>query len=230
MKRIIVLCIVISGFFTTILYSQTVLLDHNCSTMSSWSRGAGAWGSTGWLLQQTSSSETMAALSNRVVQRGYLLYSFEITITGGLEDGYGGVGIHILSDTPASGRSWGMGSSVLLWLTHDVRAYGPNNFYGQIYHSRDAVNMEMIHAGSKYPLSFQQAAGDSPVSITGKKIKIRIAVDTKTGNSILYDPFQTGFVYQFNLGKTNLSGNFIAFRTNSCTVEIDNVRVVNLPE
>ncbi|RPJ08520.1 MAG: hypothetical protein EHM28_04060 [Spirochaetaceae bacterium] len=210
--------------------AQQVVLDDDCGSMAGWLAASGNWQSRDNKLVQRDSSQTMALASRRAPQSGLLLYTFELTFLSGLEDGYAGVGIHICADSQAYGRSWGAGDSWLLWLTYDSAAYGSRTFFGQIYRSRGPVAMDMLHDGMRYPVSFTKNIEDTPLSLAGKTLTIRIQVDTSTGQGLLHDPYQDGITYQFNIGGPLHQGSFVTFRSNSLSVAIDNLRVIKLPQ
>ncbi|GHV34085.1 hypothetical protein AGMMS4952_26400 [Spirochaetia bacterium] len=75
---------------------------------------AGRWGFTGDRLFQNDAGARLAKVNFKVPQSGSMLYEFNIRYEGGAEDGHGGVGIHVFSDTAYNGASWGCGKSYLL--------------------------------------------------------------------------------------------------------------------
>jgi hypothetical protein len=212
------------------LWAQTVLADDDFSSFGAWQASSGAWEiSLDNKLRQQDASENMAMITRPLEQQGLLMYQFDITIDGGLEDSYGGVGIHIAVTDPTNVRSWGNGRSYLLWLTYDRDAYGEESFFGQLYASSDLLTMNMLHQGTRYPIQFEGFAKGNPSSLVGKKMTVSVEINTETGEGAFYDPFQPHFVYRFSFGGPIASGTHFSFRTNSLIVSIDNFHVVKLP-
>ena len=158
-----------------------------------------------------------------------MMYSFDIGYLGGLEDNYGGVGIHILVNNPTSVRSWGNGNSFLLWLTYDVPNYNTKKIYAQMYKSSNIISMNMLHSGMDYPFGLLTVSPEDIKKYAGRTIPITIVIDTNTGQGKVYDPLNADMYYSFNIGGPVAKGSYFSFRTNSLSVVIDNFKVVQMP-
>ena len=69
-----------------------------------------------------------------------LLYSYEARAVG---DGWVGNGLHFMV-TDVRARGYGMGNSILVWLTRDPAAHGNDKTYLQLYKSDDDVTMGRV--------------------------------------------------------------------------------------
>jgi septal ring factor EnvC (AmiA/AmiB activator) len=69
------------------------------------------------------------------------LYSVELR---SLDEGWVGAGLHLFVDEVERRRGFGMGSSLLVWLTRDPERRGVSQTYLQVYRSDDDVNMERV--------------------------------------------------------------------------------------
>lgn len=69
------------------------------------------------------------------------LYSVELR---SLDEGWVGAGLHLFVDEVRSRRGYGMGSSLLVWLTRDPERRGVSQTHLQVYRSDDDVNMERV--------------------------------------------------------------------------------------
>ncbi len=68
------------------------------------------------------------------------LYSFTARANG---EGWVGLGIHILV-SGVEARGYGLGKSLLVWLTRDFEEYRNNNTYLQLYRSNDDIDMGRV--------------------------------------------------------------------------------------
>ncbi len=69
------------------------------------------------------------------------LYTMQLRATG---SGWVGVGLHIFASDVQSRRGYGMGRSLLVWLTRDRHYYKNDGTYLQLYRSDDDVNMGRV--------------------------------------------------------------------------------------
>ncbi len=69
------------------------------------------------------------------------LFSFSGRATG---KAWVGFGLHLFVSNNPGKKGYGLGDSLLVWLTRDARAYGDEYTYLQLYRSYDAVNMERV--------------------------------------------------------------------------------------
>ena len=226
------LILMVMLFFVSVLgFSQTVLVDDDFTTLDNWQVCNGQWQvDANGKLVQTNSTDTMTHILIPVEQSGIIMYSFDIGYLGGLEDNYGGFGIHILANNPTTVRSWGNGNSFLLWLTYDVPNYNANKIYAQMYKSKDITTMNMLHNGTNYPFGLLTISPEDIKKYAGSTIPITIVIDTNTGQGKVYDPLNTDKYYSFNIGGPVAKGTYFSFRTNSLSVIIDNFKVVQMPD
>ncbi|HUX12030.1 MAG TPA: hypothetical protein VMW87_03330, partial [Spirochaetia bacterium] len=69
------------------------------------------------------------------------LYTMQVRATG---SGWVGVGLHIFASDVQSRHGYGMGRSLLVWLTRDRNYYKNDGTYLQLYRSDDDVNMGRV--------------------------------------------------------------------------------------
>jgi len=69
------------------------------------------------------------------------LYTMQLRAAG---SGWVGVGLHIFASDVQSRKGYGMGRSLLVWLTRDRRYYKNDGTYLQLYRSDDDVNMGRV--------------------------------------------------------------------------------------
>lgn len=69
------------------------------------------------------------------------LYTMQLRAEGG---GWVGVGLHIFASDVQSRKGYGMGRSLLVWLTRDRSYYRNDGTYLQLYRSDDDVNMGRV--------------------------------------------------------------------------------------
>ena len=68
-------------------------------------------------------------------------YSYRTRSTG---SGWVGTGLHIFVTDTTGKKGYGLGNSLLVWLTRDPEYYGTDTTRLQLYRSDDAVQMEMV--------------------------------------------------------------------------------------
>ncbi|MFP4364178.1 MAG: hypothetical protein ACLFR1_09950 [Spirochaetia bacterium] len=69
------------------------------------------------------------------------LYSFDARADG---EGWVGLGLHIFVNDHDRRAGWGLGDSLLVWLTRDPEVYGDELTYLQLYRSDNAILMERV--------------------------------------------------------------------------------------
>lgn len=103
----------------------------------------GAWQVVGNRALQRDPEMLFAKLSLPVDQRrAPVLYSFEARSTDPADE-WVGVGIHIYVDDVEK-KGYGLGRSLLVWLTRDREVYKTNYTYLQLYRSDDDINMGRV--------------------------------------------------------------------------------------
>lgn len=101
----------------------------------------GSWTVRGNTARQTDSNQYFAKLTLPAPQAARpTLYSFTARAT---DEGWVGIGIHIMvSDVRA--RGYGLGRSLLVWLTRDYEEYRSDDTYLQLYRSNDDIDMGRV--------------------------------------------------------------------------------------
>ncbi len=145
-------------------------------------------------------------------QNDSMIYEFAMRYEGGLDDGHGGVGIHLLSDTPSEGRSWGMGDSWLLWLNYDVASTQPDiprGLSAQLYKSTSDSDMELVESVSLS--SIETIAAQYVNSI----IPVKLTYLPESGRVLIADPRgkSAGWYITLPDGRYE-TGQYVAVRTN----------------
>jgi regulator of replication initiation timing len=101
----------------------------------------GTWSLESGVLAQTDPEEFFAKSELPMPQDARpTLYSFDARSRGA---GWVGFGIHIFADGVEK-RGYGYGESLLLWFTRDVREYGTDRTYLELYRSSDDINMARV--------------------------------------------------------------------------------------
>ncbi len=215
-----------------IVSAQTVVLDQTFSSgplPAGWIAASGNWQVKDGKLYQNDAKETMAVLNIPCDQSGVMQYEFNVQYVNGFNDTYGGLGFHVMISDPSNGRSWGDGTSGLLWLAWDRASYGPGVF-AQAYASTGPTQMglwpprDIIKAGNNMPLPGTYVRADA-LNVT---IPVKIVVDTNAGEIRVYDPMDMNFFYRFKADIPIKSGKYIGLRTNSLAVAFDNLQVTKL--
>jgi len=217
-------------FFIFLCFSATAeraLISDTFDFVGEWVWNSGDWTLRGGGLAQIDGEETIATASRIVRQRGVVLYEFDLWYLSGLSDGYGGLGLHILIDEPTGVRSWGQNDSYLLWIAYDIEAYGTDHLYAQMYKSSGPVSMTYHNMeGSDFPLDKAIfAAGDLAETTRENPLRVRLLIDTDSGNGRLYRPGGNGSYFTVDFGSSLGEGMYIGLRTNSLSVVFDNVTV-----
>jgi hypothetical protein len=178
---------------------------------------AGRWGFTGERLFQNDVGARLAKVNFRVPQSGSMRYDFNIRYEGGAEDGHGGVGIHVFSDTAYNSASWGCGKSYLLWLNYDENPIDkkiPKGLSAQVYRSYTNSRMDLVQSISlsNYERFLTTENLSAPVSF-------RIEVYGDTGDIRVYDPTDPEQYYLIKVEPRDvpLKGDWVAIRTNGLT-------------
>ncbi len=176
----------------------------------------GQWNFRGNRLYQNDVKAPRAKAWLSVPQNGSMVYEFTMRYEGGGEDGHGGVGIHILSDTAPKGKSWGMSDSWLLWLNYDENPSSksiPTGLSAQVYKSDSNSKMEIVDSVSlKYaePLLLANLYADIPVKLTFLSERGRLLIADPSG--------QTAGWYVDLPGASGAKADFVAVRTNGMAV------------
>jgi hypothetical protein len=230
--KYVLLALFISAAACTFAAPVELQDEFSDSSFGVWRPVSGSWEMMNGKLVQTDTDETMAVIVAPIEQEGVMMYRFEFKYEGGAEDDYAGFGIHVGIDRPASRRSWGHGQSLLAWLTWDPEAYGYPGAFFQIYESRSNVDMR-LHPNVYPGTNILTYGGQIPVNQEYLKreylrysVPVKLVVNTRTGEGRVYDPFNPDrYYFPFDLGGPIQPGSYFAFRTNSVSVSIDNVRV-----
>jgi hypothetical protein len=191
---------------TLSLYAQNQIPEYSFAS--------GRWGFTGGRLFQNDNAARLAKVNFRVPQSGAMEYEFNVRYEGGAEDGHGGVGIHLFSDTAYGNASWGCGKSYLLWLNYDEKPLNrniPSGLSAQVYRSYTNSRMELVQSVSlkDYEQFLTAENLNSPVPV-------KIEVYGNTGEIRVYDPTDNGQYYQVTMNSQDvpLKGDWVALRTN----------------
>ncbi|MCL2276417.1 MAG: hypothetical protein FWC21_00820 [Treponema sp.] len=218
MKRLFLLLLVLG--ITMSLFAQSI-------PRSQFQFAAGNWSWSGNRLVQNDANAHLAKVNMlSLPQNGVMRYQFNMRHEGGLEDGHGGVGIHIFMDTAYNGESWGAGNSYLLWLNYDetpsVAGGAQFGLTGQVYKSTSDSQMNLL---------FQQSFNEFvpqlvQVGFMNNDVPVNMMVNGDTGEVRLYDPTNPNgdFYFYFYLGDIDrqislpLRGNNVALRTNGMRV------------
>lgn len=230
-KIFIVLLVFVS---TRWAFSQVTLFDDTFDFMGEWGYASGAWQIDNGILVQRDKNDHITHICRKVKQSGIMEYAFDFVYLGGLEDNYGGFGIHICIDKPEGRRSWGMNHSYLLWLTYDIPAYRQPVFYAQVYKSITPVKMDywLMQTGTEFPLSPEILSPDflQSTAVRGKKIHFRLVINLNTGEGKFYNPADDSAYFPIEFGVPLTGGMYIALRTNSLSVGIDNFTVTRISD
>ena len=179
---------------------------------------AGDWKLSGTRLYQTDESNGALVAHLSVPQEGLMMYDFTVRYEGGAaQDGQGGFGIHIFVKDPSRiNNSWGDGDSVLLWLNYDAEPTLkeiPAGLSAEVYHSTNDSIMELAGAYDLNEWSSLLSRDAEDVVIP-----VRLTVNGRTGDAWIQSPLNNSVKYFFNLGRTNLKGDYVSLRTNGMAV------------
>jgi hypothetical protein len=213
MKRLIILMALIG--VTVALFAQSLPYEYQFA--------AGRWGWVGSRAFQNDTTSGLAKMNVRAPQSGSsLYYEFNVRYEDGLQDGHGGIGIHLFADSAYNGASWGAGNSILLWLNYDehpVSTGFPRGFTAQIYRSINNSQMEQLDS-----VDLNQYLPYFDISAT---VPVKIWVNGNTGEVRIYDPTDpTLNEYYFVVNLADylprsafpLRGDWVALRTNGISV------------
>ena len=176
----------------------------------------GQWNLVGNRLFQKDEGAPRAKAWMPLPQDGSMIYEFTMRYEGGGEDGHGGVGIHILSDSVPRGKSWGMGDSWLLWLNYDEDPSAPGvptGLSAQVYKSDTNSKMEIVDSVSlRYaePLLMANLSYDIPIKLTYLSERGRVLIADPSG--------RTAGWYVDLSGSAGADADYVAVRTNGVSV------------
>jgi hypothetical protein len=206
MKRL-VLSLLAMGMAVT-LFAQAQLPEYHFAS--------GSWSFQGPRLYQNDAKAPLAKVNLRIPQSGPMIYEFNARYEDGVQDGHGGFGLHIFSDSSYNAASWGAGKSYLLWLNYDEKPVSkgiPTGFSAQVYKSTSDSRMELVQSvnlNQYLPLLTWENLADP--------IPFRIWVNGDTGEVRAYDPSDPNLAdyYYFYIDRKDLPlrGNWAALRTN----------------
>ena len=179
---------------------------------------SGNWGFAGGRYYQNDANARLAKANLRVPQSDFMVYDFNVRLESGIEDGHGGIGIHLFVDEAFNAASWGAGRSYLLWLNYDeapVSSDIDSGLSAQIYKSINNSTMELMESiplNHVLPLITDRMLAN-PVSF-------RIEADGNTGEIRVYDPMDLSIYYPLYVDYSDLplSGDWVAIRTNGLSV------------
>ena len=206
MKRL-VLFVLVMGIAVS-LFAQTSLQGSRTAT--------GNWSLSNSRLYQNDANARLAKIYLPVPQNGPMIYDFNVRYEGGIEDGHGGLGIHVFVDNAYERASWGAGRSLLLWLNYDESpgAGVPRGLSAQVYRSINNSQMEQIQS-----VSLNEYLPLLTFEALRQPIPFRITVNGSTGEVRVYDPTRADNFYSFTIQRDlPLRGNWIALRTNGIRV------------
>ncbi|MBN1687461.1 MAG: hypothetical protein JW852_12445 [Spirochaetales bacterium] len=206
-------------------FAQTVVFYEEFSSSVMLPKANGDWRIIGGRLYQRDAEERLAKINVAARQSGEMQYEFNVRYQGGgFDDLMGGFGIHVFVNNPWDGKSWGNGSSYLLWLNYDpAPTYGPKGFTAQVYKSVSETKMELIGSFDLNRYTYLLNASN-----LGILIPARIKINAATGSVWVESPLQPGYGFRFSLGAPLGTGNFVALRTNSLSLSFDNLKVTKL--
>lgn len=237
MKGLKLILVILFLFTFMFAFSETRLVYERFSSpsLSNWIQVSGNWKAINGRLVQTDPKENMAMITIPVEQSGIVQYEFNIEYVSGGKDNYAGFGMHICTNNPSRGRSWGNGKSILGWVTWDPKQYGYPGGFIQVYESKGQVDMGLYE--KIFPSSNIRKHGDL-IPIAKKLLKreylsyrvpVKVQINTRTGRGKFFDPFNPEkYFYSFNLGAPINPGGYFTFRTNSVSVSIDNVKITKI--
>lgn len=203
---------------TVVIISMIAILAASAFAEDKFNYGSaeGEWKMIGSRLYQQNSNAPRAKFWVEVPQNGSMIYEFTMRYEGGVEDGHGGVGIHILADSAPQGEAWGMGESWLLWLNYDVdpeSSQVPAGLSAQIYRSTSNSEMEIVKSISL------RAVEQIAARYINSTVPVKLTYFADTGRVVISDPrgIVAGWYVTLPKGR-NESGQYVAVRTNSASV------------
>ena len=209
MKHLI-LFVLVGGLASASVFAQVDLPQHDFAV--------GSWVINGNRVYQNDEKAALAKANLKVSQKGAMIYEFTARYEGGVEDGHGGFGLHVFSDTAFKDKSWGNGNSLLLWLNYDEAPLKnsdiPAGLSAQVYRSTSNSSMELLYSIdlNKYLPLLTARALSNPIAF-------KIYANGDTGEFRIYDPSDPAGAnyYAFTLDKKYLplKGDWVVMRTNS---------------
>jgi hypothetical protein len=177
----------------------------------------GKWDFSGTRLYQNDAKARLAKVNIQVPQKGPMVYDFNVRYEDGVQDGHGGVGLHIFADSVYNGASWGSGKSYLLWLNYDENPLSrdiPKGFSAQVYKSLSNSRMELVRS-----VDLNQYRPLLTTENLSYPVPFRIWVNGDTGEVRVYDPTAPNmnsnyFYFYIDSKDLPLRGNWVALRTN----------------
>ena len=161
-------------------------------------------------LYQRDAHAPRAKLWMAVEQSGSTIYEFTLRYEGGLEDGHGGVGIHILGEGIPQGKSWGLGSSYLLWLNYDetpANSHIPAGWSVQLYQSQSNEEMILL-ASESAPVLLKQL-------MENQELHVQLIYHSEESTLHIKNPNQNTTLWVISLPESQERiGHFVALRTN----------------
>jgi hypothetical protein len=235
-------CILVMFIFGISGFSQEVLVNDDFNTMGNWKpapEGYGNWVIQDGRLAQLDVNPGMAKINLYVPQSGIMQYEFDVQYIDHGDDNFGAFGLHVFIKDPSQTVSWGSGKSYLLWLTVDPDIYEDTGVRTQIYKSTNNITMDHIKTCSIYPEGegfpvVEELTVDNVTyvyvcqEILEKPLKIKLVIDSSTGNVTFYDPLIPNWVWEVNIGEPIPEGSYISLRTNSVALSFDNFTVIKL--
>jgi hypothetical protein len=208
MKRLVFLVFGIG--LAVSLFAQVQLPEYQFAFAS------GNWGFIGSRLYQNDTGARLAKVNIRAPQSGAMIYEFNARYEDGVQDGHGGFGLHIFTDTAYNGASWGAGHSYLLWLNYDeapITQGIPRGFSAQVYKSVSNSQMDLVES-----VSLNQYLPLLTWENISSPVPFRIWVNGDTGEIRVYDPSDPDLsnYYYFYVDRRDLPlrGDWISLRTN----------------
>jgi hypothetical protein len=225
MKRVLLLAVTLALGVVFSVAAQSVLLSKSFSGSTALPYGYGEWQQIGGRLYQNSATNPLAKINFAVPQSGTMEYNFNVRYqSGGFSDRMGGFGIQVFVANPFDGKSWGDGTSYLLWLNYDENpTYGGAGFRAQVYESTSATHMVLV-PGYDIALDPSYLTRDNIDTV----VPVRITVNGNTGEVTVKDPTRSNWEYVFYLPTAPGNGSAIALRTNSLSVSFGNLSVSQL--
>ena len=196
------------------LFAQVPLPEHQFA--------AGQWNWIGSRLYQNDANARLAKLNLRAAQSGPMIYEFNVRYENGLQDGHGGLGLHLFVDNALNAPSWGAGRSILLWLNYDENPVSPGfprGFTAQVYRSFNNSYMELLES-----FDLNWALDFLTWDDLNYLVPVRIWANGDTGEVRVFDPTDPfmSFYWFFYINQRllPLRGNWVAFRTNGIGLSI----------
>jgi len=205
MKRMLLaLVLITAGLF---VYAQVKLPEHYPIS--------GSWNERDGRLYQNDEKARLAKVNIPVVQNSpAMIYEFDARYEGGAEDGHGGFGLHLFTDSAYNRESWGAGHSYLLWLNYDEKPLSKTiqpGLSAQIYRSHSNSWMELVES---FDLNnYAKLLTDENLA---EPVHFKIIVNANSGEIHIYDPTDENTYYALSMDKRYLPirGDWIVLRTN----------------